>query len=77
MLYFLHRVHAAPLLALLVLPSVLILTGCERPCAELASQLCADTRTEAECDLWRERTARVSPKTCQVALERLSRAHTR
>lgn len=54
-----------------------MLAGCDRPCAELASQLCAQSKTEAECAQWRDRTARVRTETCHAALERLSRATAR
>jgi hypothetical protein len=50
-----------------------LLTGCDRPCHDLAEQLCADSRSDVACDAWRARTARVTDATCAAALQRLTR----
>lgn len=50
-----------------------VLTGCDRPCHDLAEQLCAASRSDSDCDAWRARTARVTDATCAAALQRLTR----
>jgi hypothetical protein len=63
-------------LTLAGLPLILVagmLSGCDRPCHDLAEQLCAASRSDSACDAWRERTARVTDATCAAALQRLTR----
>jgi hypothetical protein len=53
---------------------VLILTGCDRPCDQLADRLCQRAGADdAACAKWQDRVSRVSTKTCEVGLRALDR----
>jgi hypothetical protein len=52
----------------------LILTGCDRPCDQLADRLCQRAGADdAACAKWQDRVSRVSTNTCEVGLRALDR----
>lgn len=52
--------------------------GCERPCKQLADELCRQTGSDDRaCEEWKERTSRVPSHTCEVGLRAINQGRTR
>lgn len=63
-----------PLVAFFCLFSV----GCERPCKQLADELCRQTGSDDRaCEEWKDRTSRVPSHTCEVGLRAINQGRTR